>query len=219
MKNLTDSNILDLALNHLLGGNPLYYLACATIALFIFALYPNRPILNLIGHYGLKLIWVGMLALAAFFILLPIFRPLPDTGGMIIFLSVPILLISIIPYLMYTFAHNLRAMRGLTPAQKLEKTIEIRDKMHESLQKEIARDTKKVNKFWISSSKRKDLRENIGHSKFLLQGMDALVESAREEAEKFETNDTTAPLLKIQSESSEENLHPSLRRRDKPPEK
>lgn len=190
----------------------MFYLLIPAIA-FIFAVIPHNAFLNLLGHYTLKLTWIGILLAAAGCLVAPLFVKMYDSGGMIIFLAPILAIVAIIPYFMEKIALSVRETRKMTPQEKWEYVQEKHDETTKMLQEEITEKSKKADKFFISSVKRRELRKDIAHAKLLRAGMNIMVDSYKEKygAEiNVEENSSDKSF-------SEENFHPSLRRNPKPP--
>lgn len=137
------------------------------IAAYFMAINKNTLVFSWIGQLFLflsALIFFGAAVTCIFF---PIMKPATESGVMILF-TVPLGLIGLVPWMMYTTARAVINDRERTPEERKAFLKKTHKKISTDLEDQLEADTKELGKFLISAAKKRRLRENIRHSQFML---------------------------------------------------
>lgn len=137
------------------------------IAAYFMAINKNTLIFSWIGQGLLFISALTFFGAALFCIFFPIIKPATESGVLILF-SVPLGLIGIVPWMMYTTARAVIDDRGRTPEERKAFFKESYEKISTDLEVQLEADTKELGKFLVSATKRSRLRENIRHNQFML---------------------------------------------------
>lgn len=148
------------------------------VAAYFMAINKNTIILSWIGQIFLLLSFLAFFGAAIACIFFPIIKPATESGVLIL-LSVPLGLIGLVPWLMYTTARAVIDDRRRTPEERKAFISESYEKISNDLEKQLETDKKDMGKFWISSTKRKKLRDNIRHNQFMLSQLKNITQTRK----------------------------------------